>query len=340
MSNLMLYKRWTVKHDWLMSSEPNGSAANRHPIAVVAERTGLSQDVLRMWERRYQAVSPTRTPGGERLYSEADVERLRLLQAAVTAGRRIGGVARVSTSELARLVDDDRAAAARRLSAQADVRSEAGEAGSSLIVAAALDRIRALDARGLDELLRRGAAVAGVPSFLEQTVAPLLRQIGEHWHAGRLSIAKEHLASAVIETFVVDAMRAMAPPDGAPSVVVATPAGSRHVIAASLAAVAAVAERWRVLFLGGDLPVSEIGRAAIDGDARAVALSVVYTDDATGVLGDLRQLREDLPADVVLIVGGRALLPHARALARSGIEVGETLDALRAALRRLSDDRR
>ena len=321
-----------------MSSEPSGSAAlDRHPIAVVAERTGLSQDVLRMWERRYQAVAPTRTPGGERLYSNADVERLRLLDAAVTAGRRIGGVARLSTSELARLVDDDRAAHARRAPAQAAARSEAG---SPLIEEAALDRIRALDARGLDELLRRSAAVVGAPSFLEQTVAPLLRQIGEQWHAGRLSIANEHMASAVIEAFVVDAMRAMAVPDRAPSVVVAAPAGSRHVIAASLAAAAAAAERWRVLFLGGDLPVSEIARAATAADARAVALSVVYTDDATGVLGDLRQLREDLPADVVLIVGGRALRPHARALARSGIEVGETLDALRAALRRLSDGRR
>ena len=290
-----------------------------------------------MWERRYQAVAPTRTPGGERLYSEADVERLRLLNAAVTAGRRIGGVARLSTSELARLVDDDRAAHARRVPAQTAARSEAG---SSLIEEAALDRIHALDARGLDELLRRGAAVVGAPSFLEQTVAPLLRQVGEHWHAGRLSIANEHMASAVIEAFVGDAMRAMAVPDQAPSVVVAAPAGSRHVIAASLAAAAAAAERWRVLFLGGDLPVSEITRAAIADDARAVALSVIYTDDATGVLGDLRQVRESLPADVVVIVGGRALLPHARALARSGIEVGETLDALRGALRRLSDERR
>ena len=321
-----------------MSTEPSGSAdLDRHPIAVVSERTGLSQDVLRMWERRYQVVSPTRTPGGERLYSEADVERLRLLDAAVAAGRRIGGVAMLSTSELARLVDDDRAAAARRVPAQGAARSDAG---SSLIEDAALDHVRALDARGLDDLLRRGAAVLGVPSFLEQTVAPLLRQIGEHWHAGRLSIAEEHMASAVIEGFVVDAMRAMAVPDGAPSVVVATPAGSRHVIAASLAAAAAAAAGWRVLFLGGDLPVSEITRAATPANARAVALSVVYSDDVTGLLGDLRQLREDLPADVVLIVGGRALRPHARALARSGIEVGETLDALRAALRRLSDERR
>jgi len=283
-----------------------------------------------MWERRYRAVEPTRTSGGERLYSDADVERLRLLDAAVTAGRRIGRVARLSTSELARLVDDDRAAEAQRAPLPAAARTEADRT----LVEAALACVRALDARGLDELLRRSAAVVGAPAFLEQTVAPLLREIGDGWHRGWLSIAHEHMASSVIEAFITDATRAMAVSSRAPSLVVATPAGSRHVIAASLAAAAAAAEGWNVLFLGGDLPVREIAHAAVSGSARAVALSVVYADEPTTVLGDLRQLREQLPADVPLIVGGRAVVPHARALGRSGIEVGETLDALRATLRR------
>src|SRR6476469_6934867 len=60
-------------------------ALPRHPIAVVAERIGLSQDVLRVWERRYDAVSPARGPQGQRLYSDADVERLALIQAATHA---------------------------------------------------------------------------------------------------------------------------------------------------------------------------------------------------------------------------------------------------------------
>ena len=318
-----------------VKAEPTDTASlPRHPIAVVSERTGLSQDVLRIWERRYRAVAPTRTAGGERLYSDADVERLRLLDAAVAAGRRIGRVATLPTSDLAELVADDRAAKDRR--ATAPPGSDAGVTFIEL----ALERIRNLNARGLEELLRRTAAVIGTPAFLEQSVMPLLREIGDRWHDGRLSIAEEHMASAIIEAFVVGAIQTMVVPDGAPSVLVATPSGSRHVIAAALVGAAASAEGWRPVFLGGDLPAAEIARAAIAGNALAVALSVVYADDLRETLGELRQLRERLPGHVPLIVGGRAVLPQARSLERAGIEVGETIDAVRTILHNLSDTSR
>ena len=284
-----------------------------------------------MWERRYGAVSPTRTAGGERLYSDADVARLRLLDAAVAAGRRISRVAGLSTSELEALIAEDRAAESSR----GPVSLAASGAQPNAVVDAALDRVRALDARGLDELLRRGAAVAGAPAFLEDSVAPLLRRIGDLWHAGKISIAAEHVASAVIESFVADVTRSLAVSDAAPSVLVATPAGSRHVMGASLVAAAAAAEGWNVIFLGGDLPVDEIVRTAMDGDVRAVAVSVVYAADAADMLAQLRLLREQLPPEVTLLAGGRAVMPHARALSRNGVEIGESLDALRQGLRRL-----
>lgn len=308
----------------------DAAALPRHPIAVVSERTGLSHDVLRIWERRYRAVTPTRTSGGERLYSDADVERLRLLDAAVAAGRRIGRVAALPTIDLAELVAGDRAAKDR-----SEVEAPAGSDTDKTFIETALERIRTLDARGLDELLQRNAAVIGTPAFLEQSVVPLLREIGDQWHSGRLSIAEEHMASAIIEAFIVAAIQRMAVPVGAPSVLVATPAGSRHVIAAALVGAAASAVGWRPVFLGGDLPTAEIARAAIARSARAVALSVVYADDVGKMLGELRQLREQLPAHVAVIVGGRAVLPHARALERMGIEVGETIDGVRTILRNL-----
>src|SRR5512132_1147185 len=101
----------------LRPSEPADTP--RHPIAVVAERTGLSQDVLRVWERRYGVVTPTRGPGGQRLYTDADVERLALLNAATRAGRGIGQVAGLTTDAIASLVDEDIAARERRTPADA-----------------------------------------------------------------------------------------------------------------------------------------------------------------------------------------------------------------------------
>jgi methanogenic corrinoid protein MtbC1 len=331
LSSIFLSKGWTTLHVWAVKAERIAAAAlPRHPIAVVSERTGLSHDVLRIWERRYRAVTPTRTSGGERLYSDADVERLRLLDAAVAAGRRIGRVATLPTSDLAELVAGDRAAKDRSA-----VEAAPGVDADKSFIETALDRIQTLDARGLDELLRRSAAVIGTPAFLEQSVVPLLRDIGDHWHSGRLSIAEEHMASAIIEAFIVAAIQTMAVPDGAPLVLVATPVGSRHVIGAALVGAATAAVGWRPVFLGGDVPTAEIARAAIAGSARAVALSVVYAEDVGKMLGELGQLREQLPAHVAVIVGGRAVLPHARALERIGIAVGETIDGVGTILHNL-----
>jgi len=59
---------------------------DEHPIQVVARRTGLSADVIRVWERRYSVVNPKRASNSRRLYSDEDVEKLNLLRRATSAG--------------------------------------------------------------------------------------------------------------------------------------------------------------------------------------------------------------------------------------------------------------
>ena len=82
---------------------------NRHPIQVVSRRTGLSQDVIRVWERRYHAVSPERSPTNRRLYSDEDIQRLALLRRATKGGRRIGDVAGLSDEQVQRIARDAQA---------------------------------------------------------------------------------------------------------------------------------------------------------------------------------------------------------------------------------------
>ena len=82
----------------------------KHPIQIVARRTGLSVDVIRAWERRYNAVTPTRTETGRRLYSNNDVKKLTLLSRAISAGRRIGDVASLSINDLTQVIDSDEVA--------------------------------------------------------------------------------------------------------------------------------------------------------------------------------------------------------------------------------------
>src|SRR3954468_352843 len=78
-----------------------------HPIQVVTRRTGVSADVLRVWEKRYAVVTPVRSASGRRLYSDADIERLRLMVQATRTGRTIGQVAALPSAALVELRDDE-----------------------------------------------------------------------------------------------------------------------------------------------------------------------------------------------------------------------------------------
>lgn len=312
-----------------MSLDPE-SGAQRHPIGVAAERTGLSLDVLRVWERRYGAVAPARAAGGQRLYSDADLERLRLLRLATLAGRGIGQVASLGSEELAELVREDETAR-RRTGTWEPVVAPAPAEGD---IQRALAFTRALDGLALESLLRRSVAVSGVGVFLDALAEPLLRRIDEERHAGQLTTAQERLATLTLRRLLDGAMLSLGVPNEASHLLVATPAGERRELEALLVAAAAAVEGWRVTYLGPDLSADEIAGAAVGTGAQAVCVSVSRRPARRGsLMEELRRLRAALPAHVPLLVGGVRAHRLAAELEGGGIRVIEDLAGLRAALR-------
>jgi MerR family transcriptional regulator, light-induced transcriptional regulator len=292
---------------------------------VVAERTGLTPELIRVWERRYGVVEPTRDESGQRFYSNAEIERLLLLRQATQGGRGIGQVAGLATEELAALVRDDHSARAGR------VTERTGE--SDLDLDAALLHARRLDSEGLERLLKRRVAIVGLSSFVEGTVSTFLRRIGDEWHAGRMSPAQEHLATAVVQRVLIGTLASFTPVEGAPVFLVAGLPGDRHEVGGLLAASIAAAEGWRVVYLGPDLPAEEIADAAQASGARMVGLSVLYVGDAERMVRDLGELRELLPASVPLLVGGAAAPSLVEAAGHPGIQIVASLEALGSSLR-------
>ena len=299
-----------------------------HPIAVVAERTGLSRDVLRVWERRYGAVDPTRSAGGQRRYSDEDVARFRLLAAATSHGRTIGLVARMTTPQLEELVAED---AAARPTTQGRAPTDA-HAAHAAIVETALELSRALDGNGLDRALRHVIANHGVPQFIEEIVPGLMHRIGDEWAAGRLTIAHEHIASAAVLAILLDTARSARELPGAPRLLVATPTGEWHAVGAALVAAAAALDGWSLVYLGVDVPAADIVAAARASGVRAVALSVVRASNPVALEHELRAVRAGLPPDVPLIVGGAAARQMSSVLSKSSVVVCDSIRAMRAVL--------
>jgi DNA-binding transcriptional MerR regulator/methylmalonyl-CoA mutase cobalamin-binding subunit len=310
-----------------------------HPIKVAARRSGLTPHAIRVWEKRYGAVEPNRTTSNRRLYSEADIERLRLLRQATASGHSIGQIATLPGPALASLVRAEAAAGGR---GPADQEEEAREAGadqkdSREYVERCLAAIQRFDAAGLEQELVTAAVHLSQPGLLEEVIEPLMHRIGAMWRDGQLRIADEHLASAAIRSFV-DSLRAAFPASpSSPRIIVTTPAGQLHEIGALMVSAQAAREGWHTTYLGASLPAREIARAAHQQRARAVALSLVYPEDDPRLGSELVRLRRGLPEDTALLVGGRAAARHQDLLERIGAVHLPTLSSLGPALAELRE---
>ncbi len=307
----------------------------RHPIKVVARRTGLTPDVLRVWEKRYEVVEPGRSGGGHRLYSDHDVERLGLLHRATAAGRRISRVADLPLDELRELVHEDEDAAVH-------LRREAEQGLASdpeVHVQACLTAVETLDGRMLETSLMRAAVALSAPMLIEDVLAPVLASIGERWKHGELSPGHEHLASGVIRRVLESlATSVMAGPE-APGLVVATPAGQIHEFGALFVAAAAATQGWRVTYLGTDLPAADIADVAESTGASAIAVSLVFPTDDPRIAAELADLRASVGPAMPILTGGRAAPAYQGAIDSIGGRTVSSLEDLYASLAVIEADR-
>lgn len=299
----------------------------RHPIRVVARRTGLTPAVLRAWEKRYGVVEPSRTEGGQRLYSDDDVARLALLHRAVEEGRSISQVAPLSTEELQALVREDQVE--RR---NGGVAPSLAVSSATDVLERALDAVDRMDPADLEKTLTRGALAFSIPTVIDDIVVPLLESIGKGWESGRLGPAHEHLASVVIRRFLEWMLGAVDVGRGAPVLVTATPARERHELGALISAVSGAAEGWKGVYLGPDLPAEEIVSAALRLEAEVVALSCIDPKLAESLPGEIRKVRGRLPREVSLLVGGPVAVESDAMGNEEGVEILGSFQEMRQKL--------
>jgi DNA-binding transcriptional MerR regulator/methylmalonyl-CoA mutase cobalamin-binding subunit len=264
----------------------------RYRIGTVARLSGLSTHAIRVWERRYAALSPDRSQGGARLYSDDEVARLKLLKRVVDSGHPIGQVVALSSSELERLAGGNASAEP----------SSAPDAGEPLLEEL-LSAVQRFDALRAEQLLERARARHSTRTLLREVLSPLLTRIGEAWADGRICAASEHVATVIVRDHAGALLRQFPREPGAEALIITTPAGELHELGALLAAVTAAMAGFGVVYLGPNLPASEIAAAARGSACRIVALSVVSLD-ATLAAKEIESLARGLPADVTIVLGG------------------------------------
>jgi DNA-binding transcriptional MerR regulator len=232
-------------------------------IGELSRRTGVSVELLRAWEKRYGLLKPSRTASGYRLYSETDERRVRQMQRGVAEGLAAAEAARAALAATPPAGGSDSGGAA------AELRD-------------ALDRF--------DDAAANAALDSLFATFTFETVArdallPLLREIGDRWQRGELSVAKEHFASNVLRGRLLGLARGWDHGVG-PRAVLACAPGERHELALIVFGIALRAQGWRITYLGADTPVDTLD----SGDADAIVVAATEPQRFESAASQFEQL--------------------------------------------------
>jgi DNA-binding transcriptional MerR regulator/methylmalonyl-CoA mutase cobalamin-binding subunit len=284
-------------------------------IAAVERDTGLSKDVLRMWERRYGFPTPERDGNGDRLYSADQVDRLRLIKRLMDMGHRPGKLIAAPYEELVAL-------APRRLAASPTVAEELAPELDELI-----ELVRRHEGGAYLQAMQQRLARQGLQRFVQDTVSPLARRIGEAWEQGSLEVFEEHLFTELTKRLLRQAIATLAA-GNRPRILLTTLPGEHHLLGLLMAEALFALEGAECIPLGTQTPLLEIGRAASAHQADVVALSFSAAFPARQIPALLLQLRMGLPEEIELWAGGSGV---ARIDDTDGVLRMSTLDdALRA----------
>ncbi len=290
----------------------------RFNIAAVERDTGLSKDVLRVWERRYGFPVPGRDDHGERIYPAEQVERLRLIKRLMDAGHRPGKLLAIPTEELNVL-------ALRRT----EPPGAACGAGADAELGDLMALIKQHDGAAYQQAMQQRLARQGLERFVQNTVAPLTRHVGDAWEHGSVEVFEEHLFTELTKRLLRQAIASLPAGKRSPRIVLTSVPDEPHVLGLLMAEALFALEGAECIPLGTQMPLLDIARAATAHRADIVALSFSVAFPQRQIPGLLQQLRMVLPAGVALWAGGGGVrrLPEV-----AGVELLASLEHSLAAL--------
>jgi DNA-binding transcriptional MerR regulator len=273
-------------------------------IGEVSRRTGVSVDLLRAWEKRYGVLSPDRSEGGFRLYSEDDVERVRAMQVHLGQGLAAAQAARLAlesevravSSGSANLVSRDQAELEEALASFAEVRANAV----------------------FDRLL----ATLTLDALLADVLLPYLHDLGDAWERGDVTVAQEHFASNVIRGRLLGLARGWGAGVG-PHALLACPPGELHDLGLIAFGLALRSRGWRITFLGQDTPVPSVQEHVRVLQPDSVVLAAAEAGPLNDSLPELRELAAGVPVSLAGAGATASLAREAGATLLSGDPIAE-----------------
>lgn len=296
-------------------ASPEQGAEPMLPIQAVERETGVSKELLRMWERRYQFPLPLRDHQGDRIYPQDQVSKLRLLRRLIDNGFRPGKIIAMETSELENLL---RSKYTNRIESTPELETE--------LIAA----LKSHDSNALREYLSHQLVKMGLQSFILEFLQYANPMVGDAWMRGIIEIHEEHLYTEQVQSLIRGAISSLRAATSAPHILLTTPPDEAHTLGILMTEAMLRLDNVDAVCFGAQTPVRDIVQAAQKHRMDIVALSFSASYPSSKAIEFLEELRFRLPLTIEIWAGGSALRSTRRSV--ESVEFFHDLSSIRKAV--------
>ena len=261
----------------------------------MSNATGVMPHTIRTWEKRYQVFTPGRSEGGQRLYSETDLDKAKLIVALIDQGHTISSLAKYSLKNLRSLLGHNN---------RED--SESEKVFTSVEIKKLLKHLGNFDIDLVASGMQHLRLSIGVKEFIFKIVLPVMHEIEKLALKGVYSISQEH----IITTIVSDQLHQINLANEGPNCnrfALATPVGNLHDLPIMIAEIICHANRVPTNYLGASHPADCLGEAVNALKCKTIVMGVIssvqwnYEKD---IVKYLQSIDKYLNNTVEIILGG------------------------------------
>ena len=232
-------------------------------INVISNACGVKPHTIRTWEKRYQVFTPERSKGGQRLYSEVDLTKAKLIVSLIEQGHTISRLARNSVQDLRSL-----------LVVNKGEDSESGKMFNTVETKKLLQHLANFNIDMVASGMQHLRLSLGVKEFIFKIVLPVMQEIEKLYLKGIYSVTQEH----IISTIVGDQIHQINLSNHGPNrdrFAIATPEGNVHELPIMIAEIICNANRISTNYLGASHPAECLSEAVNALKCKTIVMGVI-----------------------------------------------------------------
>ncbi|MFJ7668329.1 MerR family transcriptional regulator [Lysinibacillus sp. NPDC097195] len=284
-------------------------------ITQVSEVTGLSKQVIRKWEERYQLVEPKRLDNGHRVYTEKDIQILLKVRKLSEQGYSIKQAASVVKT----MKPEDQPIETSVPPVHAEMND---------FVFLLLEKGAHCDEIEINRILQEAHYALGLPKFLSTVVIPLLLEVGMRWEKREWSEYQEAVITMVIRDYLVQIRRSYQYKEDAPLIMGACLPGEYHEVPLHILLLQAMLLGWKSFLIGSSPAMGAIESLVSKFQPKIVLLSAVTTIPFETYPFLLQQL-EDFAAtypSIKFYLGGAGAIEYTKDKKLTRISIAQSIE--------------